>query len=59
MDDRNFNFDNVKVYADGIMSSDFENEYVVSLVLNIDTSLRLNAGGAISVCILIIYWKLN
>ncbi|XP_033745591.1 uncharacterized protein LOC117331105 [Pecten maximus] len=45
--DREFHFDTLQVYADGKMSSDFINEYIPSLVLNVTGLVRLHAGGRI------------
>lgn len=47
--DRVFSFNNVQIFADGKMSSDFEDEFNPSLSLNLSDALILKAGSTITV----------
>lgn len=47
--DRVFSFNNIQIFADGKMSSDFEDEFNPSLSLNLSDALILKAGSTITV----------
>lgn len=50
--DRVFSFNNIQIFADGKMSSDFEDEFNPSLSLNLSDALILKAGSTITVWII-------
>ena len=46
---REFAFDNIQISADGVMSSDYVDEFETSLTLNVNQTLRMHAGSRIEV----------
>ena len=46
---REYAFDNIQISADGIMSSDYVDEFDPSLTLNVNQTLRMHAGSRIEV----------
>ena len=46
---REYAFDNIQISADGIMSSDYVDEFEPSLTLNVNQTLRMHAGSRIEV----------
>ena len=48
---REFAFDNVQLYADGSITSDFVEEFEPSISIDITDTLRMHAGSKISVCL--------
>ena len=46
---REYAFDNIQISADGILSSDYVDEFEPSLTLNLNQTLRMHAGSRIEV----------
>ena len=46
---REYAFDNIQIYADGSMSSDYADEFDPSFTLHINQTLRMHAGSKIQV----------